>query len=291
MTRQLLALSLALLIGGAVQDSRQVFRSRTDAVIVPVSVVQRGRAIGGLTAADFELRDNGVVQVIADLTTDRLPIDVTLVMDLSQSVNDAQLDALRQAARQVSGALSALDRCNVVIFGRRIRQLATLEPPPCDSSLVRSPNARVRADSAVVDASILTLIAESRLDRRQLGIVLTDGLENASFFDWATVLDATGYSDVVWHTILAPGTMSQAPRFRSLRDAVDSTGGEVVVLGSNDRISAAFLAAIEQFRSSYVLRFTPTGVKREGWHTLVVRATNPRAKGARVSFRQRYFGG
>jgi len=51
------------------------------------------------------------------------------------------------------------------------------------------------------------------------------------------------------------------------------------------------VAAIEQFRSSYVLRFTPTGVKREGWHTLDVKATYPRAKGARVSFRQRYFGG
>jgi len=250
MTRPLLALSLALLIGGSVENGHQVFRSRTDAVIVPVSIVQRGRAIGGLTAADFEVRDNGVVQVIADLTTDRLPIDVTLVIDSSQSVSDAQLDDLRQAARQVGGALSASDRCKVVVFGRRIRQLPTVGPPPCAFSLVRTADARRAADSAVVDASLLTLIAESTLDRRQLGIVLTDGLENASFFDWATVLDATGYSEVVWHTILAPGTMSQAPRYRPLREAVDRTGGEVIVLGSNDRISAAFLAAIEQFRAS-----------------------------------------
>jgi hypothetical protein len=291
MTRWFTLLSLiAIVIGVSPDLGQQVFRSRTDAVTVSVSVLQRGRAVSGLSARDFELRDNGVVQTVADLTPDQLPIDVTFVIDFSGSVVDAQLNDLRKAARQIDGALSGNDRCRVVSFALRIRQAAPMGPPPCDFELKRPPE-EPWLGTAMVDASILTLIEDVRPDRRQLGIVLTDGLENASFFDWATVVDATGHSEVVWHTVLAPGTMSQAPRFRPLRSAVEATGGQVIVLRANDRVSDSFLAAIDQFRTSYVLRFVPTGVRREGWHELNLRTTNPRAAGARVFTRRGYFGG
>jgi hypothetical protein len=35
-------------------------------------------------------------------------------------------------------------------------------------------------------------------------------------------------------------------------------------------LTAAFRRAVDQFRSSYVLHFTPTGVERAGFHTLEV---------------------
>jgi hypothetical protein len=36
-------------------------------------------------------------------------------------------------------------------------------------------------------------------------------------------------------------------------------------------LSALFEQALDEFRSSYVLTFTPKGVKADGWHTLTVK--------------------
>jgi hypothetical protein len=44
------------------------------------------RAVVSLTAADSELLDNGVRRRISDVTYEKLPIDVTVVLDVSSSV-------------------------------------------------------------------------------------------------------------------------------------------------------------------------------------------------------------
>ena len=36
-------------------------------------------------------------------------------------------------------------------------------------------------------------------------------------------------------------------------------------------VGAAFKQAVSDFRTSYVLRYVPAGVSREGWHDITVR--------------------
>ena len=68
MTRRLAfaALSLLALVppGALLADFLQTFSSRTVGVRVDVLVTHGRMPVGGLTAADFELRDNGVLQSI-----------------------------------------------------------------------------------------------------------------------------------------------------------------------------------------------------------------------------------
>ena len=45
-------------------------------------------------------------------------------------------------------------------------------------------------------------------------------------------------------------------------------------LRSGESLSETFLASLEQFRTSYVLRYTPTGVPRAGWHAVDVSTKN-----------------
>ena len=49
-----------------------------------------------------------------------------------------------------------------------------------------------------------------------------------------------------------------------------------------DNLSSTFRRVLEQFRTSYVLYFTPNGVERQGNHTLDVRV-----KDAKVEVRAR----
>jgi hypothetical protein len=56
-----------------------------------------------------------------------------------------------------------------------------------------------------------------------------------------------------------------------LREAVDRTGGTLYEKSPGTALPALFTQVLEDFRSSYVLSYTPGGVTRGGWHDVVVR--------------------
>jgi hypothetical protein len=60
------------------------------------------------------------------------------------------------------------------------------------------------------------------------------------------------------------------------------TGGSVVAVSPTENVTSTFRRILEQFRTSYVLYFTPTGVDRKGTHTLEVKV-----KDAKVEVRAR----
>ena len=84
MTRRTLGAVLALItpaltVAGAdqsTQDATPLFRSRATAVSLDVSVRRRNRPVNGLSAADFEVTDNGVTQTVEQAFNNVAPIDV-----------------------------------------------------------------------------------------------------------------------------------------------------------------------------------------------------------------------
>jgi hypothetical protein len=81
-----LAVTLAANAQTEAPQDKRVFRTGTDAVLVDVSVLREGKPVRGLTAADFELRDNQVEQQIDLVSADEVPVDVSLLVDVSASV-------------------------------------------------------------------------------------------------------------------------------------------------------------------------------------------------------------
>ena len=65
------------------------------------------------------------------------------------------------------------------------------------------------------------------------------------------------------------------------------TGGVFVKESSLDRVAARFSEILESFRNRYLVSFYPTGVEREGWHTLKVRVKG----GGDVRARSGYWSG
>jgi hypothetical protein len=68
-------------LGAAGQGQRPVFRAASNLVAVPVSVEDGNTPVTGLTAADFELRDNGIVQTIELVAGETTPVDLTVAID------------------------------------------------------------------------------------------------------------------------------------------------------------------------------------------------------------------
>ena len=68
-------------------QSLPVFRATTDVVTVPVTVTDRsGRFVQGLTADQFVITDGGVDRTITQFTTQRVPLSLGILLDISGSM-------------------------------------------------------------------------------------------------------------------------------------------------------------------------------------------------------------
>src|SRR4051812_19882225 len=81
------------------------FSTRADSVRVDVLVTAGGRPVPNLMPADFEVRDNGVLQQV-DLTSfEQVPISLVLALDASYSVRGQPLQQLQLAGQALLDGL------------------------------------------------------------------------------------------------------------------------------------------------------------------------------------------
>lgn len=289
MTGKLVAAS-ALAIGAlaAPRAQQPVFRTAVDTVIVDVSVFDGRRPVSDLRAADFDVRDNGVGQTVLDASYETVPIDVTLLLDVSGSVEGQFLRTLVRAASDVGRRLRPADRATLVTFNDRVREL--VRDATGAELITATAGIKASGNTALFDALGYSLIAERPQGRRRMMIALTDGRDTISVLDQRIVLDAARRSDTAMFFVAlqpawAPATFRMTPVLDSLATL---TGGTVHVLAGNADLSSSFLRAFDDFRASYVVRYTATGVTRAGWHEITIRVKRP--ENATVRARKWYFG-
>jgi VWFA-related protein len=270
------AFLIATCIGalGASSLAVQVPRFGTRVEVVKVSVLVRGREgpILGLRASDFEVRDNGVAQQVEQVIFEELPLSVILAFDVSGSVKGEKLVELKRASHALVDGLRREDRAALVTFAEELRLRPSLDT---DREPLRSRIDSLAAEggTSLVDATFAVLALGDATPGRVLAVVFTDGQESASWLRQADVLDAAMRSEAVVYGVRVGW---EGPGF--LQRVASATGGRLLQMGSPDRLRQAFLEILEEFRTRYVLRYTPGGVERKGWHRLDVRVKGRSAK-------------
>lgn len=284
----LLALAFASLTIAA-QDPRQAFRAATDLVSVNVSVRSGRTPITGLVTADFELLDNGVRQEITAVV-EQVPIDLTLLLDTSPSTADA-IHKFKSGAMEIATLLREKDQVRLVTFATDVIEIFPFrrggEPMPVDA-------VTQQGGTSLHDALILSLARGSAQGRRHLVVAFTDGHDTTSVSDGETLAFVAARADSVLHMVLsgAYGTdYTQPPSVKSLRQAAEESGGEMHPPGRFNNALGAFRQVVEDFRQSYVLRYTLQGVKPEGLHVITVKLKNPDKQNYTLRHRKGYFGG
>jgi VWFA-related protein len=244
-----------------------VFRSTVDTIAVDVSVHQRGRPVADLTAAEFEVRDNGVLQAGVELSREQLPIEVTLVIDLSGSVSGRQYDAITRAVAALREKLRPDDRATVITFNERVRHVGTFSGAGAALTL-GAPGGL----TSLFDAATLALITAPEPGRRRMAILFTDGYDMTSFQDSRALVDVARRADTaVFSVALTPGGSARPPHRELFETLAERTGGAFTVLSQDETLSASFVQAFEDFRASYLLRYPYQGPLQPGWHTVSVR--------------------
>jgi hypothetical protein len=269
-----------------------VFRAGTDVVTLDVSVRRKSAPVTGLTARDFELLDNGVAQRIAVERVDTIPVDVSLVFDV-------YLSALLPATKYRPGTdygsdlariptlLRPTDRLRVITCGNDVREVLPMQTPRSWDS----PDAAARwllagrhlgdgylhdprlLGESVFDGLLLAMARPPEPDRRHLIVAFVADGDRGSVLQADLLETIAAHTDALLH-IVASGVVLhppvRAPVIEYLRDVVTAaataTGGEIHESSAN-----TFTSIFKDFRQSYVLRYTATGVLPGGWHTVSVR--------------------
>ena len=317
MTRLLLlaAMTVTAMTGAA----SQVFRSDVDGVIVVVSVRQGNRPVTGLSADDFQLTDNGVAQKISAVSAEKVPLDLTLLLDLSSSVDGPQLQRIKKAVADTADLLRSDDRIRLIAISQVLQEVVPFQAP---SSAIGLDALRAEGATSLYDGMAAAMMRPPDPGRRQLIVAFTDGRDSTSIIDQRTALEIARRTDsVVGIVVPVEAAEASATRRLAQRNTVDSlsgagnvtmsgrgpaasmgsdgvptaltqlvapTGGRVIPLGTGESISRLFKATLDDFRASYVLQYTAEGVAAEGWHDVLVRVKG--RSGLDIRARKGYMG-
>lgn len=287
-----IAVPLIVLLAG---QAGPRFQSGAEVVRVDVLVTNGGAPVAGLTAADFELRDSGVVQSIDAIAIEDVPVSMMLALDTSHSVRGEALQDLKLAAKGALDTLDAGDRAALITFSAELVFRADWTD---DSSAVRRAieSTSAAGGTALWDAAYAAIThRDSVAGRRSLVLLFSDGEDTASWLPMTAVLDRARRTDAVVYGIDVRRTAGQsgALLYRSgirlaengpppgeplLPRLADLTGGQSFQAASTGALLDAFTRIVKEFRTRYLLTYTPGGVPQQGWHPIDVKLKNRRGQ-------------
>jgi Ca-activated chloride channel family protein len=249
-----------------------------------------GQIMATLKKEDFEVREDGIAKKIELFSRDELPLNVALVLDLSDSIGPF-LEPLRDAAATTLAALKAEDEVALFTFSTEAELRVPLTR---DKTTIAEQINSFKAGGATNINDGIFVAAEYLLKAapkgRRVIILISD--------DVGTDAGGQGTRDIVTETIAAdatvynlkiPGYNSPATRFAAsmipglvnVRKVMDQTGGEIFDVQNVANLNAVFSALIERIKTRYTLGYYTSVNGAEGKpHKLDVRlATSFGTKG------------
>jgi VWFA-related protein len=299
--------SLLLLAAPAAPQEVPTFTASVEAVYIDVFVTRDGSPVPGLTAADFEVKDNGVKQDVTLAHLEEVPIVAVLVFDASSSVAGARLEDLRAAGQALLSGLRPRDEAALVTFSNELRVVA---PQAGDRAAVaRGLDAlEPKGETALWDGLFAGLkLPVSR--GRPMVVLFTDGQDNVSWLGADQVLRVAQESEALVYVVAIAPSEEAAPLpsilqsltsprelpgdrgetqssasvgLRALTHLAEATGGRLWPAGGSAQLGRTFLRILDEMRARYLLSYDPAGAAREGWHRLEVKV-----KGHRGTVRSR----
>jgi Ca-activated chloride channel family protein len=263
----LLALfALVLLHPAQAQNPDQsVIRVNVNLVIVDATVKNKSaQVLADLKKEDFELREDGVAQKIEIFSRDEYPLNVALVLDLSDSIGPF-LGPLREATTSALAALKPDDEVALFTFSTDAQMRAPFTKDK--ASIAHQITAfRVGGATNINDGIFLPaqyLLNAPQKDRRVI-ILISD--------DVATAQGGQGTNDIITELIASdavlynlkipgenpPGTLFAAamtPGLVNIRKVVDQTGGEIFDVPNLAHLDDVFRALINRIKTRYTLGY------------------------------------
>jgi Ca-activated chloride channel homolog len=272
---------------------------RVDVNLVNVFVTVtdgRGAPIGGLTKENFVLKEDDHEQKIAVFDKESaLPLSIALAIDTSLSTRHDLPVEQTSAKRFAHAIVRPVDALCVYGFSEVVNEATrgyTSDLKRIDDGI---DHIRVGAATAVYDAIYLASRALDRRKGRKVMVLITDGGDTASKFDYKQAVRAAEEAEAIVYSIIIVPIESSAGRETGGEHALiqlsDDTGGKYYYATSTSDLDEAFHKISDELRTQYLLAYYPSQrTSFSEFRRIEVKiAGMPEASGYRVRHRAGYY--
>jgi Ca-activated chloride channel homolog len=254
-------------------------------VMVDATVkTKTGEIMTNLKKDDFELREDGVLQKIEVLSRDELPLNVALVLDLSDSMGP-YLGPLRAATDAALSALKPEDQMALFTFSTdaTLRVALTHDKTAIERQINTSP---ARGSTNINDALFVAAkyLFDTHPNGRRVIILISDDVGTNAGTHWTPQITAESLdADATLYNLKIPGDDPQEVLRASRRMAslvyvpgvISDTGGEGFDVKNVANLEEAFRDLIARIKTRYTLgyytKISGPGRKPNELHKLDVR--------------------
>ena len=293
----------ALIILGSsphtVLPSEQVFRGGVEVVTVTVSVTDpEGRLIGGLTKNAFKVLEDGVEQTVTAFSSERLPVSLGILLDVSDSMFGSRIaDARAALERFLVDLLRPEDEVALLVFNHApdVIETWTLDPRSLSGRLS---DLRPFGGTALYDAVVASVSAfDSRRHQRAALLVISDGADTASDASLGETSMVLRSADPFVYAIAIESAAGRVPINtrvdpEALRSLTDPTGGYTEIVRDSSELPVATSRIADELNAQYTIGYTPDHPPDGKYHVIHVRIPNStyviRARRGYVSTRRRF---
>jgi Ca-activated chloride channel homolog len=281
----------------------EIPKIKVDVALATTDVTVIGYAVSELSAEDFIIYDNGVLQKISHFSRDVLPLAVVVLIDRSLSIEE-YLSSLETAAISALKHLKPQDQVALLAFDDDVLRLSGFTG---DHNLVARILGKLTIGSAtnIYDAIVAAAqyLRVKAPNRRRAIIMLSDNCHTVSRGNRDRAQIEVLESSATLYSIKTPGeNYSEAMRERDpmcydsitmVKQIAAETGGEVLDVSASRSLQAALEKAASNLRLQYTLGFSPSNLGEDGsFHRLTVKlASEDRCPGCQLLVRSGYFAG
>jgi Ca-activated chloride channel family protein len=280
-------------IPAAAQDPGQdAIRVDVNLVMIDTTVKNKaGQIMAGLKKDDFEVREDGATQKLTVFGRDEFPLNVALVLDLSDSIGPF-LGPLRDAATTALSALKNEDEVALFTFSNEAQLSAPFTKDK--NKIVEQINTfqaggATNINDGIFDAAKYFL--ETMPKGRRVVILISDDVgTDAGGEGTRDIITEMIAADATLYNLKVPGYNPPSVRFAGglvkgivdIRKVAEETGGEIFDAENTAALNPTFRALIERIKTRYTLGYYTSANGAEGKpHKLDVRLASSFGKKGR----------
>jgi VWFA-related protein len=272
-TRRTFLAALAATGGSGFLDRRMLAQQRlrssevfqTGAELVPTAVTVRdgeGRLVTSLDREDFTISESGAEQEITQFTRERVPVNVALVLDVSDSMRGPRMDDAREAVRTfLVDLMKPEDEAALLVFNHATRILSNWSTDR-EPLLAALGEVKPTGGTAIYDSinTTLPLFTDRRHPRAAI-VLVSDGADTASDTTVIDLKQRLSRGEVFLYCIAVDtpnARSSQRINPQVFRELSSQSGGYAEVVNSTAEIGPAAARIADELNAQYMLGYTPS---------------------------------